>query len=245
MVISDAGQSLVDTFDRIVIINLAHRNDRRVEVSHQLSRLGLSFDHPSLLIYDACRFDDAAGFPTPGTRGCFHSHLGVWRDAIRRGDRSVLLLEDDFDFSSEIEMTLPSALAAAAEEPWSIFYGGVLEWTPAQAPAPPISMAQNDEAILGGHFIGMRGEALQAIVRYLEAMLERPAGSPDGGPMHVDGAYSWFRRKHPELHTVVAFPDLGHQRSSRTDIHELTWKDSLPVICDLTAMARRILRRFR
>ncbi len=237
-----AGQKLIDTFDHIVIINLAHRSDRRREMAQQLARLGLSFNHPSVIRFDACSFAEPADFPTTGTRGCFHSHLGVWREAFARGDQSTLLIEDDLDFAPDIENTLPAALDALAHQDWSHFYGAVLEWHPAVLPSSPLGRAEASEPILGGHFIAMRGKAIAQIVAYLEAILTRPAGSPDGGPMHVDGAYGWFRRANSTDPTFVANPDLGFQRSSRTDIHVLRWPDRLPVIREMTAIARRMKR---
>ncbi|MBC7483864.1 MAG: LPS biosynthesis glycosyltransferase, partial [Rhizobacter sp.] len=94
-------------------------------------------------------------------------------------------------------------------------------------------------AVQTTHFIGFQGEAIAAAAAYLAAMLERPPGDPDGGPMHVDGAYSWFRRAHPEFQTVLAVPPLGYQRASRTDIHDLAWFDKLPVVRELVSAVRR------
>lgn len=237
-----AGQALLDTFDNIVFINLAHRTDRLREIGAQFARLGLSLDHPQLLRFEACSFNEPGDFPTAGTRGCFHSHLGVWRDAFKRGDRSTLLIEDDLDFAPDIEKTLPEALDALAHQDWSHFYGAVLEWHPATSPSSPLARAEAVEPILGGHFIAMRDDAIAKSVAYLDAILTRPAGSPDGGPMHVDGAYGWFRQANPADRTFVANPDLGFQRSSRTDIHALRWPDRLPIIRDVTAIARRMRR---
>ncbi|MFS0771434.1 glycosyltransferase family 25 protein [Sphingomonas sp. 1P08PE] len=245
MTMTAAGRILAETFDRIVIVNLARRPDRRREMVEQLARIGLSFDHPKVLRFDACTFDDPAGFPTPGTRGCFHSHLGVWRDAAKRGDRSVLLLEDDLDFVDDIDRRLPAAMAALAERDWTMFYGGVLQWTPAAEATSPLALAGADEPIMGGHFVAVRGDAIADLASYLTAILTRPAGCPDGGPMHVDGAYGWFRKANPSLQTWVAHPDLGVQRSSRTDIHQLGWKDRLPGVRQLTSTARRLRRALR
>jgi glycosyl transferase family 25 len=58
--------------------------------------------------------------------------------------------------------------------------------------------------------------------------------------MHVDGAYSWFRRAHPQFLTVLASPELGHQRHSATDIHPLKWFDKTPVLKSLVALARKL-----
>jgi len=48
--------------------------------------------------------------------------------------------------------------------------------------------------------------------------------------MHVDGAYGWFRYEFPSKATWLAVPQLGYQRSSRTDIHPLQWFDRIPGI---------------
>lgn len=82
--------------------------------------------------------------------------------------------------------------------------------------------------------------AIARLVPYLQAMLERPSGDPAGGPMHVDGAYSWFRRAHPDLRTVLATPPLGYQRPSRTDVHALRWFDRLPGLHRVAALLRRV-----
>lgn len=240
-----AGRALLSMVDRIVVINLAHRADRRREMAGQLARIGLSFDHPAVLRFDACSFDDPAGFPTTGTRGCFHSHLGVWRDAAARGDRSVLLLEDDLDFVPDIDAALPRFTAALERQDWTIAYGGVLQWQPAATRTPPLTRAEPREPIMGGHCLAVRGPAIAALATYLAAIPGRPPGSPEGGPMHVDGAYGWFRAANPAFETWVATPDIGIQRASRTDIHALRWKDRTPGIRQLTALARRLRRAAR
>jgi glycosyl transferase family 25 len=94
------------------------------------------------------------------------------------------------------------------------------------------------------HFIGFGRSAMEGLPPYLEAMLERPAGSAEGGPMDVDGAYGWFRASRPELSTWLAQPRLGHQRPSRTDISEPGPIDRLPAPIGRVARAmRRSLRR--
>jgi len=239
-----AGQALLDVFDTIYVINLRKRTDRLRDMETQLARLGLGFDDRTIFRLDAWSFSDPGEYPTAGTRGCFHSHRDAWHRGLERSARqTVLVLEDDLNFAADIEQRLPSTIAALQMQDWSIFYGAVLQWSPTLKPEQGLGMALPDEGILGGHFIGIRGrEALANLHAYLTAMDNRPAGSPDGGPMHVDGAYSWFRKAYPQLKTFVAQPNLGVQRSSRTDIHQLSWKDRLPVIRDLTDHGRRLMR---
>ena len=93
------------------------------------------------------------------------------------------------------------------------------------------------------HCYAVTAEVLPRLCPYLEAMILRPSGSPDGGPMHFDGALGWFRRNHPDVPTVLVSPSLAHQRSSRSDLTP-SWFDRLPVVSALASHARRIRRLF-
>ena len=90
---------LTRVFDRIYVINLAERADRREEMSEQLARVGLSFDDPSIELFEACRPQSAGDFPSIGARGCFLSHFGVIENAVSNGYDSILILEDDMDWT--------------------------------------------------------------------------------------------------------------------------------------------------
>ena len=94
-------------------------------------------------------------------------------------------------------------------------------------------------------FVAVQGRHLAALVPYLEAMLARPPGDPLGGPMHIDGAYCWFRRAHPGMATWLTNPPLGYQRASRTDIHTLRWFDRRTWSAALVAGLRRLRNRWQ
>jgi hypothetical protein len=72
--------------------------------------------------------------------------------------------------------------------------------------------------VLTASCLAFAGHTIAPLVEFLEAIMKRPPGSPDYGPMHVDGAYGLFRLMHPELKTFAAFPTMGYQRSSLSDI---------------------------
>lgn len=206
-------------FDRIYVINLPERLDRRREMAVELGRIGLGFDDPLVQVFPAVRPADRGDFESIGARGCFLSHLGVLKDAVANGYGSILILEDDVDWT-------PAALAKGAgaeallEPDWAFLHGGQ-----GHDPAATdgrlslVALAPGQDFRLT-HFIGLRGEIIGQLVGYLEAMLARPAGSADGGPMHVDGAYSWFRRAHPAVVARVCAPSVARQRSSRSDIFQ-------------------------
>jgi len=232
----------LDLFDRIYIINLASRADRRAEMQEQLQRIGLSLQSPRVHLFEAVRPPNAGGFPSLGARGCFLSHLGVLQHAEANGLHRVLILEDDLNFSADFMKRGAGVLEQLNQEDWAVFYGGYHLPSPIDKPAGCVQLA-SDQPVQTTHFVAFRGQAIPAAAKYLEAMLQRPSGHAEGGPMHVDGAYTWFRAAHPQWQTFIAVPELGHQRASRTDIHALRWHDRVPVVRDAVALLRRALNR--
>jgi glycosyl transferase, family 25 len=232
----------LDAYERIYVINLPDRVDRRVEMADQLDRIGLVLGSPRVRLFKAVRPSDGGGFPSRGARGCFMSHLGVLREATVDRLARVLILEDDLNFTDDFSERAPAVLARAASPDCAIFYGGY-ELEPLSASTAATMEIPPDRVVRTTHFVGFDATAAGAAVPYLEAILRRPPGDPQGGPMHVDGAYSWLRRAHPELRTWAANPPLGHQRASRTDIHALRWFDRTPLVRDAVDIIRRARNR--
>jgi glycosyl transferase, family 25 len=217
--------NLAEQFEQIAVINLASRADRRREMAGELARVGLSLHSPPVKLFNAIRPHERAGFESVGARGCFLSHLEVLRAAI--GRRSLLILEDDLSFVADIVPAL-ARLPSRLPSDWGMFYGGYR--IEAECTAAPLTLVAPRTSIGTTHFVAFNGAAIGAVVDYLQAILTRPPGHPEGGPMHVDGAYSRFRADTPDLHTYVAVPELGRQRASRTDIHDLRWFDRAPIV---------------
>lgn len=239
---------MLDAFDKIFIINLKTRPDRWAEICEQLERIGLSGTSAKVVRFDAVRPAEPGGFPSIGARGCFMSHLGVLEQAIQEGLNKVLILEDDLDFGEAFKRTWPAIDQQLKSGTWGIFYGCYeAHGLPAASTDlnPNLVQASSDLSIGTTPFVAFQGASIRKARDFLAALLERPPGSPDGGPMHVDGAYNWLRAKHPEISTWVSREQLGHQRPSRTDIHELRWYDSTPGISSLTQLARQLKRALR
>jgi hypothetical protein len=232
-------------FDAIYVINLPSRSDRRDQMKEQFRKIGMDPGLAPVVFFDAVRPDDAGGFPTVGTRGCFLSHLGVLRAARAAGHQRILVLEDDVNFSGNFVERFASLTPAIDALGWDFWYLGALSVTPPVSDAGTSALVTlpSQSAVLGAHMFAVTSAVVAELVPYLEAMLARPAGDPAGGPMHVDGAYGWFRRDHPSVRTVVTTQPLGYQRPSRTDIHQLKWFDRLPVIKAVVGLLR--LRRAR
>ncbi len=223
-------------FDRVYVINLPDRTDRRREMEAQLALIGLEGD-PLVQFYPAVRPTDPGDFGSLGEKGCFLSHLGALKDAVKRRHRSILILEDDVDWT-RAALARNARLDALRDTDWGFLHGGRGHDQAAGAGVILLERLDPERELLLGHFIGLRGAVVGQMVDYLEAMLQRPKGSPEGGPMHVDGAYSWFRRSHPEVASYVCTPSVAQQRSSRSDISVPTgWRGT-----KAADWARRVLR---
>lgn len=227
--------------DRIFVINLPERADRRREVRAQFTGAGWDPDDPEISYFDAVKPDSLGEFPSIGAHGCFMSHLGILQQASDHGLNAIAIFEDDLDFAGDFAERLGDVEAALANTDWKIFYGGYEAPTPPPAKGP-VTPAGPEVTLRTTHFICLRGEAIPLARDYLTAMAGRPAGSAEGGPMHVDGAYQWFRRAYPQFECYMATPPLGVQRSSKSDIAPLRWFDKTPLIKDAVGALRKLKR---
>jgi glycosyl transferase, family 25 len=224
----------VNHFDRIIVLNLISRPDRRADMSQELARIGLP-EH-QIVWYPAIDPQEPAGFRNAGYRGCFLSHVAALNLARNAGHQAVLILEDDCDFGPDFT----TVAAALADAEWGIAYLGHVEH-PQAGPLPFVEWPPTSPVLLT-HCYAVRGSVLPSLCAHLEAMILRPAGSPDGGPMSPDGALSLFRRTHPEIRTLLASPSVAAQRSSQSAIAPGAW-DRMPGVRHAAAAFRRWNRR--
>jgi glycosyl transferase family 25 len=239
-----AAERLFASFDRLYVLNLPERADRRAEMAGELARIGTGFGDRRVRLFPAIRPERADGFAGVGAHGCFLSHLAILREARDLGCHAILLLEDDCDFARDIETLLPPALDMIDRRGFAIFHGGyeLPGGGGGGVAATPLIRADPATPVRTTHFVGFGRAAITGLVPYLEAMLGRAPGSAEGGPMHVDGAYGWFRASRPDLATWLANPRLGHQRPSRTDVAAPGPIDRLPAA--LERALRRAKRRW-
>jgi hypothetical protein len=62
--------------------------------------------------------------------------------------------------------------------------------------------------------------------------------------MHLDGALTMFRQANPDVLTLIAHPNLGRQRPSRSNIN-CPWYERLPVIQQAADLGRIVRERLR
>lgn len=235
------SDALLSHVDRIYVINLAHRQDRRREIHAELQRIGLGLDHPGVTLFPASFPDDAGSFPTRGTRGCFESHLGVHRAILKDGVSRALLVEDDASLVPDFAARLAAIGDDLRRIAWDMLYS-VKPLSPQGADQPHgahLLRLSPEHTFPLAHFVGFSAAFCRLAVPYLEAIQARPFGHPDGGPMHVDGAYCWMRAAYPDLTVIGTRMPLAVQRPSRSDIASAPFWDRLPILRDLSPAIRR------
>lgn len=232
---------LTDLFDRIYIVNLPERDDRRREMDAELAQQGMQVDGKQIRYFPAIRPSEAGLFPSLGARGCFLSHLAILNEAIEDDLNNVLIMEDDLTLDQPLQV-VPENLATRLQQGrWHFCYWGHVEQV--NADASPV-WQENNLPMATTHFYGLNRNVLLPLRDHLEACIHRPLGHPLGSPMHVDGAYSLFRTHAPNITTLMAVPSLGGQRSSRSDIFPNKWYDRTLVTRMLAGFARNLKNRF-
>ena len=228
-----------DYFDWIPIISLASRLDRRRDVASELKRHELPLEPGKVEFFDGIRPENDGGFPSIGLHGCFLSHLEILRKARSAGFARILILEDDFQLSRKFDRSQESIVKQLQDQRWDIVYFGHLIPTGA-SPSPTFVPVDRELDILLTHAYAVNGAIFERLVSFLETLLTRPPGDPEGGPMSPDGALSTFRKRNPDVVTLIASPNLCWQRSSRTDNHALRWIDVVPVVRNVVGLGRRL-----
>jgi glycosyl transferase family 25 len=227
-----------DYFERALIINLPERTDRRSEMEWELARAGLSPEPGHIEFFKAIRVDDAAGFDNPGYHGCFRSHLEVLKLAAAGGLANVLVFEDDASISDRFKQDEEALLAELKMKDWDIvFFGHGLE----DVDDRPAQLKLSPEGAPLMHFYAVNGKCILRLIAFLETMLTRPAGHPDGGPMSPDGAFHVFLVQNPDVVCYVTSPSLATQRSSRSDLMP-KWFDKVPGLRQTASTVRKVKR---
>jgi glycosyl transferase family 25 len=234
-------------FDCAYVINLPQRTDRRREIEQELNHAGMPFTPGKVELFAAIRPDSPGPFASIGYRGVFLSHLTVLKQAQAKGLKNVLVMEDDLQLRKDFKQYEPMILEELLAQNWDIVHFGYCCDEPSKAEKVSLPILQPFSGeIIGTQFYAVNGKAFDLLINFFEAVLQRPAGHPDGSPMSPDGVFNIFRWQHPTIVRLIAVPSFGDQRSSRSDI-SAQWFDQLPVLGVLAGLARKwgIARNFK
>lgn len=227
---------IFDYFDRVRIINLPKRSDRRNETIQEFSRHQFPIGNGVVDFFPAFSPVNADGFPNAGVRGCYLSHKQVIDDALRDRLSNVLILEDDICFTKLIGGLSESIIQELSALDWDIAYFG--HSFEAKESTPFWKLAT--EPTIRAHFYAVNRKALPILSKFLSELLTRPTGHPDGGPMHYDGALNTFREQNPDINVYFYTLNLGYQRPSKTDLHDTSFYDNAPLLRPIMWVMRKV-----
>jgi glycosyl transferase family 25 len=238
----DFDSSLFNFFPNCYIINLPERLDRRREMNQELKKFEISDLSKYVKFFSAIKPHEKDDFPSIGAKGCFLSHLEILREAREKGLNNVLILEDDLSFTSLLIANQSTIINELQGLDWDIVYLGHRVIFPTNR---QVCFEKYHDPLMTTHFLAINKQTISQLVDFFEEILKRPGGHPDGGPMHVDGAYSTFRQQNSSVITLIANPSLGFQRSSPSNIADYKWFDKIPVVSQLSSVARKVKNWYR
>jgi glycosyl transferase, family 25 len=227
-----------DFFAKAYVINLVERRDRRRDMTNNFKKIGWKIEPQKTDFFPAIKPIDSGKFPSVGAKGCFLSHLQILKQAQADGLQNVLVMEDDLNISQQLVNYQKSLLAQLNDLNWDFVYLGHREKIAPESNSE-IKLVEYSQPIVTAHFYALNGRILPRLIAFLELIQERSVGHPEGGPMHLDGAYSTFRAQNSDIVTLIANPSLGSQRSSHSDIAKNKWFERLPGLRELTIFARQ------
>lgn len=234
--------SLFTFFDKSYVINLPERLDRRQEMQEELTRFAASDLSNQIKFFPAIKPNDPGEFPSIGAKGCFLSHLAVLKEAKSQNVKNLLIMEDDLSFLNLLVEEQDTVTNELQRLNWDLAYLGHCINLDSNR---KITFLEYSEDIVQSHFIAINGRIIDQLIDFFEELLKRPGGHPEGGPMHVDGAYSTFRKQNPSVITLIANPSLGFQRSSPSNVSGFNWFDKLPVFAQLATAVRQAKNRYQ
>ncbi|MFV0525347.1 MAG: glycosyltransferase family 25 protein [Acidimicrobiales bacterium] len=232
---------LLATFDRVYVINLAERVDRRRETLAEMARHATAGSIDEKVEFFPARTSDVAdGFSSPNLRGCFLSHLEVLRHAEAAGWERILVLEDDVEFTPQARETLTQLQPELLADDYDVAQLGYMDihGHVADLDLDGPGLVPFDGEILGAHCVAYSAHGTTRVRDHLERLLTGPRHHPLRGPMSPDGALNVLPWIDPDARRLIAVPCLANQRSSRSDITP-SWIDRGPVTRVMAATLRR------
>ena len=203
--------TLRDHFDRIAIISLPERRERRERLLKNLTSTGLAT--PEDLTWVEAVDGRKENLPAwwqegAGAWGCRHSQLKVLRDAQKDGLNSVLILEDDAVFHSRSSEWLTDVMAALPED-WDQFFLGGQFTEPPKASAHPLILIGN--GITRTHAYAVHRKIFQRLINIVSDDQEYQQNPT----WHVDHQYRHHQNK---WNTYAPAWWLAGQEEGETDI---------------------------
>jgi hypothetical protein len=229
----------LNQFDAIYVMYLPRDSERIENIQRQFQHAEL--DAEKLVLFKGLTFDDAAGFPKVGTRGCVMTFHAIFTECLAKGYSNVLVLQDDCTFSRKLFDHDQDIAQQAKTAHWDVLYLGHGEKF--EHLNKRLSSVDSTRSVMLTHCCAYSSKAMRLLVAQIDESLTRPPGHPDGGPMYFDGYMNTVRRRH-QLTTLCAVPSLAWQMSSKSNLTPSVL-DRLPLVSVLLSPARNLRNRLR
>jgi GR25 family glycosyltransferase involved in LPS biosynthesis len=109
-------------FDKIYCINLDRRKDRWEETEKELKKWGLIDQVERYSAVDGNKINNNPYNVNNGELGLIETHLSIIKDSKKNGYKNILLLEDDIEFTEEINKV--ESYFSSLPENWDILWFG-------------------------------------------------------------------------------------------------------------------------
>ena len=230
--------TLFDYFDRVAIIHLPQRGDRFRSLKAELEGVGLDIHCDKVEIPAAPIPQDPNGFPSRGVYGNFLSHLGIIEQAYKDGLETVLILEDDAIFSKTFKRSRSTIARYLRGNAWDqVFIGHSIA---DKLPHSPSGLVRFRGSFFWAHCYAVHRRIMPRMIEYMNGTITRPMGSPLGGKMYIDGAYSLFRKLHPDMICLLSSPRLSIQKGSASSLNNPAWYSGSTIVDATTTTLRRV-----
>lgn len=149
----EASRAVNRCVDAVYVLTVASFAERIAHIRRELGRHSIAFEF--VLAHDAAALDPAsvgarfAGSAlAPAQRSLVLKHAQAWKHALERGQRRILVFEDDAVLASDFAARFDAAMRAADKLPpgWLVFLGGADTKVPdsyflAEGPLIPLPIA--------------------------------------------------------------------------------------------------------
>jgi glycosyl transferase family 25 len=170
--------------------------------------------------------------------GNFLSHLSIVEGAYRDGLETVLILEDDAIFSKAFRRSQSKVAQYLLGNPWDqVFIGHSVA---DKLPPAPSGLVRFRGSFFWAHCYGVHRRIMPRMIEYMNGTIARPMGSPLGGKMYIDGAYSLFRKQHPDMICLLSSPRLSIQKGSASSLNNRPWYSGNTIVEATTSTLRRV-----
>lgn len=124
---------LNDYFDQVYCLSLPHSSERRASMNKRAAAFDLSFGYypgiyGSLLanVHKVFSKNTETQITSPNYMGCALAHLSIYKDALSRGRKQILVLEDDLLFHRDLNKRFED-IRPEIPQNWDLLY---LSWIP-------------------------------------------------------------------------------------------------------------------